>query len=62
MHGRTLAKVLYVAWSDGGASTAAQEPLRCRAASYGVSVFRIDQNQELEPIGHPISLRVATFI
>ena len=51
-------KYLYVAWSDGGASTAAPGvAVVPRGKLHGVSAFRIDpQSGALQPVGKPISL------
>jgi 6-phosphogluconolactonase len=51
-------KYFYVAWSDGGASTAPPGTATVpRGKLHGVSVFRINpQSGALEPIGQPISL------
>src|SRR6266853_3913728 len=51
-------KYFYVAWSDGGASTAAPGAAAVpRGKLHGVSVFSIDpRSGGLQPIGKPVSL------
>jgi len=51
-------KYLYVAWSDGGASTAAPGTAAVPPGKlHGVSAFRIDpRSGALQPIGQPVSL------